>query len=55
MPGADATHFYRPTYLAWLPDSTMFVADGYVGTRVAKFDKDGKFISDLGQKGTPPE
>jgi hypothetical protein len=36
--GADATHFSRPTYLAWLPDSTMFVADGYVGTRVAKFD-----------------
>ena len=53
--GADATHFSRPTYLAWLPDSTMFVADGYVGTRVAKFDKDGKFISDWGMKGTPPE
>ena len=32
--GADATHFSRPTYLAWLPDSTMFVADGYVGTRL---------------------
>jgi len=44
---------YRPTYLTWLPDSTMFVADGYVGTRVAKFDKDGKFLMDWGQKGTP--
>jgi len=52
--GADGTHFNRPTYLAWLPDSTMFVADGYNGTRVAKFDKDGKFILDWGQKGTPP-
>jgi hypothetical protein len=52
--GADGTHFNRPTYLAWLPDSTMFVADGYNGTRVAKFDKDGKFIMDWGQKGTPP-
>src|SRR5579884_3187935 len=52
--GADATHFSRPTYLAWLPDSTMFVADGYIGTRVAKFDKDGKFLMDWGQKGTPP-
>ena len=39
--GADGKHFYRPTYLAWLPDSTMFVADGYVNTRVAKFDKNG--------------
>jgi NHL repeat len=52
--GADGTHFNRPTYLAWLPDSTMFVADGYNGTRVAKFDKDGKFLMDWGQKGTIP-
>ena len=52
--GADATHFSRPTYLAWTPDSEMFVADGYVGTRVAKFDKDGKFLLDWGMKGTPP-
>ena len=52
--GADGTHFNRPTYLAWLPDSTMFVSDGYNGTRVAKFDKNGKFLLDWGQKGTPP-
>ena len=32
----------------------MFVADGYNGTRVAKFDKDGKFLMAWGQKGTPP-
>jgi sugar lactone lactonase YvrE len=53
--GADGTHFNRPTFLAWLPDSTLFVADGYNGTRVAKFDKNGKFLADWGQKGTPPE
>ncbi len=52
--GADGTHFNRPTYMAWLPDSTMFVADGYNGTRVAKFDKNGKFLMDWGKKGTPP-
>jgi DNA-binding beta-propeller fold protein YncE len=52
--GADATHFNRPTFLTWLPDSTMFVADGYNGTRVAKFDKNGKFLLDWGEKGTPP-
>jgi hypothetical protein len=52
--GADGTHFNRPTFLAWLPDSTMFVADGYNGTRVAKFDKDGKFLLDWGKKGTAP-
>jgi DNA-binding beta-propeller fold protein YncE len=52
--GADGTHFSRPTYITWLPDSTMFVADGYNGTRIAKFDKDGKFLMDWGQKGAPP-
>lgn len=51
VPGADATHFNRPTFLAWLPDSTLFVADGYNGTRVAKFDKNGKFLLDWGKKG----
>src|SRR5262249_5231813 len=35
--GADSTHFNRPTFLAWLPDSTMFVSDGYNGNRVLKF------------------
>ena len=47
--GADGTHFNRPTFLAWLPDSTMFVADGYNGKRVAKFDKNGKFLLDWGR------
>src|SRR6202790_4789211 len=52
--GADGTHFNRPTFLAWLPDSTMFVSDGYNGTRVAKFDKDGKFLLAWGEKGIAP-
>jgi len=52
--GADATHFNRPTFIAWLPDSTMYVTDGYNGTRVAKFDKNGKFLGQWGEKGTPP-
>ncbi len=49
--GADDKHFNRPTFLAWLPDSTMFVADGYNGTRVVKFDKNGKYLMAWGQKG----
>jgi peptidylamidoglycolate lyase len=53
-PGTDETHFNRPTFLAWLPDSTMYVADGYANTRVVKFDKDGKFLMTWGEKGNPP-
>ena len=52
--GADATHFNRPTYIDWLPDGTFFVSDGYTGTRVAKFDKNGKFVMQWGIKGNPP-
>jgi DNA-binding beta-propeller fold protein YncE len=39
----------------WTPDSNLYVADGYNGTRVAKFDKTGKFLMDWGMKGTPPD
>jgi sugar lactone lactonase YvrE len=52
--GADANHFNRPTFMDWLPDGTFFVSDGYTGTRVAKFDKNGKFLMDWGIKGNPP-
>jgi len=49
--GADATHFNRPTFIAWMPDGSFYVADGYNGTRVAKFDTDGKFLLDFGMPG----
>ena len=53
VPGADATHFNRPTFIAWLPDGSFYVADGYNGTRVAKFDVNGKFLFDFGKPATP--
>ena len=47
--GRDAGKLFdRPTDIDWLPDGTFFISDGYGGTRVAKFDKDGKFIRDWG-------
>ena len=51
---SDDKHFYRPTFIAWLPDGTFFVADGYVNTRVVKFDKNGKYLMAWGEKGNPP-
>jgi hypothetical protein len=51
---SDDKHFYRPTFMAWLPDGTFFVADGYANTRVVKFDKNGKYLTAWGQKGDPP-
>jgi len=54
VPGYDPSHFARPTDVAWLPDGTFFISDGYTNTRVAKFDKDGKYLLTWGEKGTPP-
>jgi hypothetical protein len=51
---SDDKHFYRPTFMAWLPDGTFFVADGYANTRVVKFDKNGKYLMAWGEKGNPP-
>ena len=53
-PGADATHFFRPTFIAWLPDGSFFVADGYENTRVVKFDAAGNYVLAWGERGTPP-
>ncbi|HEV3139094.1 MAG TPA: peptidyl-alpha-hydroxyglycine alpha-amidating lyase family protein [Vicinamibacterales bacterium] len=50
--GSDGTHFKRPTDIAWLPDGTFFISDGYGNTRVAKFDKNGKFLMAWGTRGT---
>src|SRR5205823_5960417 len=52
--GDDEKHFGRPTDIAWLPDGTFFISDGYVNTRVVKFDKAGKCLTTWGTKGAGP-
>jgi len=55
VPGNDDSHFDRPTDIAWLPDGTFFISDGYDGVRVAKFDPEGNFIKDWGQAPADPD
>ena len=52
VPGRGPNKFNRPTDIDWLPDGTFFIADGYAGTRVAKFGPDANFLLDWGQ---PPQ
>jgi hypothetical protein len=52
--GTDGYHFGRPTDIAWLPDGTFFITDGYINARVLKFDKDGKFLMTWGTEGSGP-
>src|SRR4029078_323667 len=53
-PGNDPAHFKRPPDIAFLPDGTFFVSDGYGNSRVVKFDKNGKFLTSWGTKGNGP-
>ena len=47
----DATHFNQPTDVAIRPDGSFYVSDGYVNSRVALFDKNGKWVREWGAKG----
>jgi DNA-binding beta-propeller fold protein YncE len=53
-PGTDPEHFGMPADIAFLPDGTFFIADGYYNSRVVKFDKDGKYMTAWGTKGSGP-
>ncbi|HLJ15153.1 MAG TPA: peptidyl-alpha-hydroxyglycine alpha-amidating lyase family protein [Bryobacteraceae bacterium] len=43
--------FNRPTNIAFAPDGSFFVSDGYVNSRVVKYSKDGDYLQQWGQKG----
>ena len=51
VPGTDDTHFARPTFLAFMDANTWYLADGYDGTRVIKYDMAGKKLLQWGEKG----
>ena len=53
-PGADEGHFGQPQDVAFLPDGSLLVADGLVNSRVIKFDKNEKFVTQWGTKGNGP-
>ena len=54
VPGNDEGHFNKPTDIAVLPDGSFYVSDGYVNSRVLKFNREGKFEFEWGRKGQGP-
>lgn len=53
-PGTDDSHFARPTFIAFMDANTVYLDDGYDGTRVIKYDMGGKKLMQWGEKGTTP-
>lgn len=49
--GQQTDLFVRPTDVAWDAAGNIFVADGLGNARVAKFDKNGKFVKSWGKRG----
>jgi DNA-binding beta-propeller fold protein YncE len=52
--GQQTDLFGQPTDVAWDGAGNIFVADGAGNARIAKFDKDGKFVKSWGKRGTAP-
>ncbi len=52
--GAEGESFNRPTDVAWDSTGNIYVADGYGNSRVAKYDKNGKWVKNWGHTGTEP-
>jgi sugar lactone lactonase YvrE len=48
----DNGQFRQPTDVTWDPQGNIFISDGYVNSRVAKFDKNGDWVKSWGEKGT---
>ena len=53
LPPVDGM-FRQVTDMAWDAAGNTFISDGYINSRVAKVDKDGKWIKSLGEPGDRP-
>jgi sugar lactone lactonase YvrE len=49
---ADDSRFRQPTDVAFDPQGNVFIADGYVNSRVAKVNKDGFWVKSWGDRGS---
>ena len=53
LPAVDGL-FRQPTDVAWDSDGNIYISDGYINSRVAKYDRNGDWVKSWGEKGTAP-
>jgi DNA-binding beta-propeller fold protein YncE len=53
-PRPEPYRFNRPTDITWDPAGNIFVSDGYINSRVVKYDKNGRYIKSVGTRGSEP-
>ncbi|HWF11849.1 MAG TPA: peptidyl-alpha-hydroxyglycine alpha-amidating lyase family protein [Bryobacteraceae bacterium] len=50
LPAVDG-QFRQPTDVTWDPQGDIFLSDGYINSRVAKFDRNGRWVKSWGTPG----
>src|SRR5438876_9927400 len=50
LPAVDGL-FRQPTDVAWDSNGNIYISDGYINSRVAKFTKDGDWVASIGEPG----
>src|SRR5580693_4434167 len=53
LPPIDG-QFRQVTDMAWDPAGNTYISDGYINSRVAKVDKNGKWLKSFGEPGNQP-
>jgi hypothetical protein len=53
LPAVDG-QFRQPTDVTWDTQGSIFFSDGYINSRVAKYDKNGRWVKSWGTPGSGP-
>jgi streptogramin lyase len=53
-PKHEDGRFRQPTDVTWDTQDSIFISDGYVNSRVAKYDRNGRWVKSWGERGAEP-
>jgi sugar lactone lactonase YvrE len=52
-PAVDG-QYRQPTDVTWNAQGDIFISDGYINSRIAKYDKNGRWVKQWGDRGNKP-